>query len=349
MDDLGKSYELKEGSVGPPNIYLGAELQRFQLRDGREAWSMSSSKYVKSAVKNVKDMLAEEGKELRYSKRTRTPLPTGYKPELDTSEEPSGELGSRYLQLIGILRWAIELGRIDIYTETAVMSQYSASPRIGHLEGLYHIFGYLAQHEKSRLVFDAKTPDVDESSFAQAVDWKDFYGDVKEELPAHMPEPLGRAVRITCFVDANHAGNVVTRRSHSGIIIFVQNTPIIWYTKRQNTVEASTFGSELVAMRIAKDLIVALRTKLRIFGVPIDGPADVMCDNQGVVKNTSLPESTLHKKHNSINYHSVREAAAAFIIRVGKEDTETNLADLFTKFLTAERHHKLLAAMVYPA
>ena len=59
------------------------------------------------------------------------------------------------------------------------------------------------------------------------MDWKDFYGDVEEELPPKMPEPRGNVVRIGDFVDANHAGNVVTHQSHSGIIIFVQNAPII--------------------------------------------------------------------------------------------------------------------------
>jgi hypothetical protein len=117
----------------------------------------------------------------------------------------------------------------------------------------------------------------------------------------------------------------------------VINAPIIWFLKKQNTVESSTFGSELVALRIAKELIVALRIKLRMFGVPVDGPADVYCDNQGVVNNTSKPESTLSKKHNSINYHIVREAAAAGILRVGKEDTQTNIADVFTKALSKER------------
>ena len=69
--------------------------------------------------------------------------------------------------------------------------------------------------------------------------------------------------------------------------------------------ESSTFGSEFVTMRIAKDLAIALGYKLRMFGIPIDGPADVFCDNQGVVKNMSLPESVLSKKHNAINYHAV--------------------------------------------
>jgi hypothetical protein len=152
-----------------------------------------------------------------------------------------------------------------------------------------------------------------------------------------MPEPRGHSVIISAFVDANHAGNVVTRRSHSGIFIFVQNALIIWFSKRQNTVESATFGSEFVALRICKDLIVALRYKLRMFGVPVDGPANVFCDNRGVVRNVSIPESTLMKKHNAINYHAVREAAAAGILRVGKEDGETNIADLLTKVLSGQK------------
>jgi hypothetical protein len=84
-----------------------------------------------------------------------------------------------------------------------------------------------------------------------------------------------------------------------------------------------------------------------MFGVPIDGPTNVFCDNSGVVKNMSLPESTLQKKHNAINYHAVREAAAAGILRVGKEDGHTNLADLFTKILTADRRRQLCKHILY--
>ena len=154
-------------------------------------------------------------------------------------------------------------------------------------------------------------------------------------------------MHLHCFVDANHAGNVVTRRSHTGILIFVQNAPIIWYSKKQNTVETSSFGSEFVAMRIAKELIVSLRYKLRMFGVPVPKPANVYCDNQGVVKNTSIPESTLNKKHHQVAYHAVREAVAGGIMRVAKEDTETNLADLFTKILPIAKRDYILAGIVY--
>ena len=144
-------------------------------------------------------------------------------------------------------------------------------------------------------------------------------------------------VIISAFVDADHAGSVVTRRSHTGIIIFFHNAPIIWFSKRQNTVEVTTFGSDFVALRIYKDLIVVLRYKLRMFGIPIEGPKNVSCDNHGVVLNSSRPESTFQKKHNAIKYLVVREAAEAGILRVGKEDGNTNLTDLLTKVFTGQK------------
>ena len=125
-------------------------------------------------------------------------------------------------------------------------------------------------------------------------------------------------------------------------IIFVNNALITVFSKRQNTVESSTFGSELVAMRICRNLLVALRIKLKMFGVPLDGPANVFCDNDGVRKNVSIPKSTLNKKHNSINYHVVRESVAAGIMCVAKEDTETNLVDGLMKLLSFDCKRNLL-------
>ena len=147
--------------------------------------------------------------------------------------------------------------------------------------------------------------------FKSNADWRDFYGDVTEELPPNMPKPRGQPVVVSCSVDANHAGNVTTRRSHTGILIYVENAPIIWFSKRQNTVESSSFGSAFVALRAVKDMVVAIRYKLRRFGVPIDGPANMFCDNNGVVKNTTIPESMLAKKHNAINYHAICEAVGS--------------------------------------
>ncbi|MHA7927589.1 MAG: Ty1/Copia family ribonuclease HI, partial [Marinobacter sp.] len=291
IDEIGRRYEIKEGSRGPPDTYLGAQIYQHFLQDGRSAWGMSCAKYVKAAVRTVEELLREDGNVFRLKTTARVPYPTSYRPELDFSPELGPALHSRFQQLIGILRWAVELGRLDIYLETSILSQYLASPREGHLEAVYHIFAYLRRHPKSSVVFDPRTIDLDEQAFAhtKVSDWSEFYGDVAEELPPDMPEPLGNGIDLTCFVDSDHAGNVVTRRSHTGILIFVNNAPIVWYSKRQNTVETSAFGSEFVALRTARDMLVALRYKLRMFGIPLRGPANVLCDNQGVVKNTSLP------------------------------------------------------------
>ena len=165
---------------------------------------------------------------------------------------------------------------------------------------------------------------------------------MSEEEPPRKKEPLGNPVTMTCFVDADHAGNKVTRRSHTGFIIYLNNAPIDWFSNRQNSVETSTFGSEYVAMRIAVERIKALRYKLKMFGIPIDGPTNVLGDNESVVKSASTVEARLTKKHNAICFHLVREACAAGWIRVGWEPTDTNIADLFTKQVDTGRRRDLL-------
>ena len=117
----------------------------------------------------------------------------------------------------------------------------------------------------------------------------DFYRDAKEDIPFDMPQPLGMEVSIHCFVDASHASDVVTRRSQTGILIFINRSPIIFFLKRQNLVERSTFGSEFTAMKQAVELVKALRYKLRMFGVPLDREASVYCDNEVVYKMSLTP------------------------------------------------------------
>jgi len=243
---------------------------------------------------------------------------------------------NRFQQLIGILRWAIELGRVDILTEVSCLSQHLAEPREGHLIAVYKKFKYLSlrlKNSKGRIVFNGKSMFMEFATFNDfdRKEWLDFYQDATEELPVKMPERLGGPVQVLAFVDANHAGNMKTRRSHTGILIYINQAPIIWYSKRQNTVEASSFGSEYIALRICTEMVEALRYKLRCFDVPVEGAADVLCDNRSVVVNSSVPTSVFNKRHNAICYHRVREAQAAGIIRVGWIEGERNVADLFTE------------------
>ena len=95
-------------------------------------------------------------------------------------------------------------------------------------------------------------------------------------------------------------------------------------------------------MRIAIEEVKDLRYKLRKVGIPIEGPTNIFCDNEGVVKSSGTVTGKLNKKHNAICYHAVREAAAAGWIRIGWEPTGSNIADIFTKMLNGPDRRKLL-------
>ena len=251
-----------------------------------------------------------------------------------------------YQELIEMLRWAIELGRIDILLEVALLSSYLCLPRSRHLGQVYHIYGYLKQSPRRRLYCDPDFPKISQDRF-QTFEWEDFYRGAKEDVPLNMPQPRGKEIEIHCFVDAIQSGDKETRRSQSGILIFINRSPVIFYLKLQNSVETSTFGSEFTALRQAVELVKSLRYKFRMFGVPIDGPSSIYCDNESVYKNVAHPESILSKKMHSISYHFFREEVATCIVRVAKEDGVTNLADLFTKILGRARREELLDRFVY--
>jgi hypothetical protein len=227
MDHLNSRYTMKEGSVKPPDEYLGAQIRRFDI-GGKEVWSMSSDLYVKRAVADVETELSYIGQGLRT--KATTPMSSKYRPELDGSPELDPKQANYFQGLIGVLRWTIELGRIDIMVAVSMLSRYLACPREGHLEEAIHIFAYLKAHDKSSVVMDDTSPVFDESRFIQC-DWTEYYPGACEPEPPRAPELRGNSVTTTCFVDADHAGCQETRRSHTGVILFLQKAPISWYSK----------------------------------------------------------------------------------------------------------------------
>jgi hypothetical protein len=204
------------------------------------------------------------------------------------------------------------------------------------------MFGYLRMFPHAKLVIDTgQCPSRAVSTITRHDTWSEFYPDAGEELPYDMPEPLGDTMTITCFVDADHARDQTTRRSVTGIILLLNNTPLVWISKRQKTVETSTYGSELVAARIATELILEIRYKLMMLGVPIEKTSLMLGDNMSVILNTTLPSSVLKKKHNACAYHRVREAIAGRIIDFVHVRSEDNIADVLTKPLGSVAHHRV--------
>lgn len=135
-----------------------------------------------------------------------------------------------------------------------------ALPRECHLQALFHLFSYLNKKHNSKLVYDPTDPEIGITMFSKQ-DWSTSVyatgnnGDLQEAILPNLPKPRGKGMRMRCFVDSNHAGDVVTRRSRTGFLVFIQSSLIYWTSKKQTSIETSSFGSEFTAMKHATEYI----------------------------------------------------------------------------------------------
>ena len=174
-------------------MYLGAYLER-KVLNGNDLWTMYSKDYVKIAVENIQAQLKRDGKGL--TTRAVTPMINDYSPELDESNKLDSDKVTFYHEIIGMMRWAIEIGPVDIYMEMSLLSSYQAAPMLGHLEQLLHIVAFLRKKPKLTLYFDPSLPRMDESMF-EGNDIEQFlnhYRGAKDEIPIKMPKTRGRPV-----------------------------------------------------------------------------------------------------------------------------------------------------------
>ena len=233
-------------------------------------------------MKNVEEYIEKSHhKQWRIPNKVETPMRSTYRPELDFSEELSSSDASYYQSLIGILRLIVGLGRVDICLEVSMMSSYLALPRKGHMEQVMQIFGYLRKYHNAELVFDPSDALIDEQDFDRK-DWAfSEFGHVegKEDLPPNMPESRGLGFTIVAKVDADHTSDTVTRRSRTGILVYLNCSLIHWWSKKQASIESSSFGSEFISMKQCCEYLRGLRYKLHMMGIPCDGPSHIYGDN----------------------------------------------------------------------
>ncbi len=200
------------------------------------------------------------------------------------------------------------------------------------------------------MVFDPTLVEFDRSLFERQ-DWSFLQygcGEMVEELPDGMPVPLGQSMTMKVYVDSDHAGDMLTRRSRMGYVVLLNGAPIYWNSKKQTSCETSTFGSEFIAMKQATEYVCGLCFKLGMMGIPVEKPAFVFGDNQLVLANTTAPASTLKKKSNAIAYHFVCEDCARDEWRTAYINTHDNVANLFTKPLpSGEKQCKFVRMLLH--
>jgi hypothetical protein len=188
----------------------------------------------------------------------------GYHPEVDDSPLCTEDDSDKYRSIIGccICIWIIVLGRFDIAYATSDMSRFNMLPREGHLKAVKKILSYLKTFPKGRVIIDTLYPDHSVYPVEDHSNWMEFYPEASEEIPKDLPPEKGSRVRMTVHKDADHAHDLVIRRSITGILVRLNKMPSRWISKRQKKVETSNYGSELVASRVATELILEITTSM---------------------------------------------------------------------------------------
>ena len=338
VNTLTDKYRFKLKGTGPISYHLGCDFSRD--KDG--VLGIQPRKYIERMVETYVRMFGEKPKEIYTS-----PLEKGDHPELDTSDLLDADGIQKYQSMIGAMQWAISIGRFDIATAVMSLSSFRVAPRIGHLDRCKRIYGYL--HKMRHATIRVRTDEPDFSALpVLTFDWaQSVYGKVKELVPKDCPKALGKHVTLSHYVDANLYHDMLTGRSVTGIIHFVNKCPIDWYSKKQGTVETATFGSESSAARTATEQIIDLRTTLRYLGVPIRDSSYLFGDNKTVVDSGSLPHAKLHKRHTMLSYHRVREAIASGMVKFYHIPGEINPADILSKHWGYQQIWKQLQPLLF--
>ena len=320
-NELKKKYNLKLKGVGPLEYHLGCTYKK----DPDGTLAADPRRYVNKILESFERMFKEK------PRKSRQPLEGGDHPELDTSELCDEHQTKQFQTLIGQLQWLISLGHFDIAVHVMSLSRFRAQPRKGHLDRAKRIVGYLLFLPNGAIRFRTGEPDFS-SLKDQEYDWtRTVYSGACEQIPHDIPKPLGKHVQTTHYVDANLHHDLATGKAVTAALHFLNQTPIDAYTKRQSTVETATYGSEFVAARTAVDQIIDIRTTLRYLGVPIRDKSYMFGDNKSVVTSSTIPNSTISKRHHLASYHRVREAIAAKFISFHWKDGKSNPADILSK------------------
>jgi hypothetical protein len=322
VDILETQYKFKTKGTGPIVFHLGMDF----FRDEDNTLCLSSTKYIEKLMMNYERMFGQQPKQ-----NVSSPIEKGDHPETDSSELLDTKGVQMYQSMIGALQWMVTIGRLDITTAVMTMSGFRAAPRIGHLERVKRIYGYLSKMRRSAIRVRTDEPDYSDLPEMEH-DWsRSVYGEISELVPKDAPDPLGKAVTLTHYVDANLMHDIVTGRSVTGILHMINKMPLDWYSKKQATVETATYGSEFVAARICVEQVIDLRNTLRYLGVPIRSKSYMFGDNKSVVDSSMQVYAKLHKRHNMLSFHRVREAIASGMIGFYYIPGDINPADILSK------------------
>ena len=280
---LKRKHNLKIKGDGPLKYHTGCD---YHL-DPDGTLVAQPKKYISKILDSFHQMFPGEN-----LPQVKSPLDKNDHPELDNSDLASDDLITKFMCMVGQLQWAVTLGRYDILAHVMSMSRFRLAPKVGYIERMKRIYAYLSRTKHYALRFRTDEPNYMHLPDLE-YDWTKIYGNVCEEIPKDAPEPHGKSVTTTTFLDANLLHDLITGRSVTAVLHFFNLASGDWYSKRQATY---------------------------MFG-----------DNKSVVTSSTVPHSLLSKRHNILSYHRVREAIAAKILVFHWCDSSQNKSDILSK------------------
>ena len=193
IDTLRNDYNFKIKGVGPIDFHLGMQF----LRDPDGTLVQGTKRYIKKMLKNF------EKNHGYLPKEKATPLVKNDHPEMDDTKELGPKDLRLYQSMIGELQWLVTLGRFDIHAAVTTLSCFLSTPRVGHLERTWRMYGYLWKHKDGAIRFCTGLPDYQDLE-PEVHDWSyKSYQDISEEISDDAPEPKGSEVITTTYKDAN--------------------------------------------------------------------------------------------------------------------------------------------------
>ena len=311
-----------------PTYYLGND-----ITNPNGFLHLSCSKYIKEILERYQ---LQHGSIRKFN----SPMDDKDHPEMDTSPKLNYEGHQHYHQLIGTAQCLVTAGQFDIQYTISSLSRFVAPAMEVHLKMAQRMFGYLKKFPRRGYVIIPIPLRIDKYLVHVSID-SDFgnqYSYFREMIDPMFPEPKISGIELNLFCYSDHAHDKCTRRSITGIIGFLASTLIIWLSKRQASVQTSTYGEEIVALKRGVEVVEELRYHLHSMGVQVDIPTNIFEDNASVCISSSDPGSSLNKKNVELSYHYIRENVANKVVKVLKIYSLDNYADPFTKALPA-RHH----------
>ena len=321
IGDLENTYKFKLKGTGELSFLLGCDY----IRDEDGVLRQEPKKYIEKMVETYERLFGEK------PRKATSPLVKGDHPELDTSELLDDDGMRIYQSMIGAAQWIIQLCRFDIAVHVMTLSSFRAQPRVGHLERMKRVYGYLFKMKGGAIRIRTEMPDVSDLQFEEH-DWSQSpYAGTTEETPENLPRALGKPVLLVTYADANLCHDMLSGKAVTGILHFINKTPFDWFSKKQNTVETATYGAESVAGRTAIEQMRANKLTLQYLGVPIKDTPILVGDNKTVVDAATVPDSRLHKRHLMLSFHFLKAAIASKAYRYAWIDGKDNVSDILTK------------------